>query len=178
MLKDVELYGRGRNDCSREPPVRMRLRSLSLNEPGIRTIMPSPGGWKLRGRKIESATLQWVGWATGIGEGQLPTTINRPTQQAAHACHSIWFTALCDVGTILILDGWRVMIYTRDHGPAHVHLVSPEARIKVWLNCPSGPLEPYEARGVTKATLRRLLETLESNLNRLCSEWRKVHGDL
>ena len=25
----------------------MRFRSLSLNEPGIRTIMPSPGGWKL-----------------------------------------------------------------------------------------------------------------------------------
>jgi hypothetical protein len=67
---------------------------------------------------------------------------------------------------------------TRDHGPAHVHLVSPEARIKVWLNCPSGPLEPYEARGVTKATLRRLLETLEPNLNQFCSEWRKVHGDL
>lgn len=82
------------------------------------------------------------------------------------------------MGTILLLDGWRVMIYTRDHGPAHVHLVSPEARIKVWLNCPNGPLEPYEARGVTKAALRRLLEALEPNLNELCGEWRKVHGDL
>jgi len=35
-----------------------------------------------------------------------------------------------------------------------------------------------EARGVTKASLRRLLEALEPNLNQLCSEWRKVHGDL
>ena len=47
VLKEVELHGRDRNDCRREPPGRMRLKSLSLNEPGIRTIMPSPGGWKL-----------------------------------------------------------------------------------------------------------------------------------
>ena len=81
------------------------------------------------------------------------------------------------MGTLLRLDGWRVMIYTRDHGPAHVHLVSPVARAKVWLNCPGGPLEPYEARGVTRATLRRLLEALEPNLDQFCSEWSKVHGD-
>ena len=82
------------------------------------------------------------------------------------------------MGTILLLDGWRVMIYTRDHGPAHVHLVSSEARVKLWLNRPSGPLEPYEARGITRVTLRRLLENLEPSLNQLCGEWRKVHGDL
>lgn len=82
------------------------------------------------------------------------------------------------MGTILLLDGWRVMIYTRDHRPAHVHLVSAAARVKVWLNCPAGPMAPYEARGVDKAKLRKLLESLESELNRLCSEWRKIHGDL
>ncbi|MBI5921768.1 MAG: DUF4160 domain-containing protein [Betaproteobacteria bacterium] len=79
--------------------------------------------------------------------------------------------------TILLLDGWRVMIYTHDHGPAHVHLISAEARIKVWLNCPAGPLEPYEARGVNRVTIRRLLEALESALNQLCHEWKKIHGD-
>ena len=82
------------------------------------------------------------------------------------------------MGTVLVLDGWRIMIYTRDHGPAHVHVISATGRIKVKLNCPNGPLDPYEARGVNRGTLRKLLESLEVELDRLCSEWRNIHGDL
>jgi len=77
MLKDVELHGRDWNDCCGELPARARLNSVRLDELGTQTIMPSPGGWKLHASKIESASLQRIGRASGSREEQLP----------AKACH-------------------------------------------------------------------------------------------
>jgi len=78
----------------------MRLESLSLNEPGVRTIMPFPGGWELRARNIESATLQWVGWARGsvkgnyrlksTGRSRLPFHMVRGTMQYGNNFASRW----------------------------------------------------------------------------------------
>lgn len=80
------------------------------------------------------------------------------------------------MGTLLMIDGWRVMIYSRDHAPAHVHLVSPDGRAKIALNCPEGPVVPIEARGMSTATLKRAVQSIESELSALCRAWRNVHG--
>ena len=50
------------------------------------------------------------------------------------------------MGTLLRVGNWRVMIYTLDHAPAHVHLVGPEGRAKIALNCPKGPTVPIDCR--------------------------------
>ncbi|MFM9971453.1 MAG: DUF4160 domain-containing protein [Burkholderiales bacterium] len=68
------------------------------------------------------------------------------------------------------------MIYTRDHGPAHVHLVGPDGRAKFALNCPDGPAVLIEARGVDASTLRRALVSIGNELSMLCRTWREIHG--
>ncbi|OYV37212.1 MAG: hypothetical protein B7Z83_05145 [Thiomonas sp. 20-64-5] len=48
--------------------------------------------------------------------------------------------------TLLRVGGWRIMIYTHDHRPAHVHAVSPNGRAKFLLNCADGPVIASDAR--------------------------------
>jgi hypothetical protein len=80
------------------------------------------------------------------------------------------------MGTHLLIDGWRVMIYSRDHAPAHVHLVSPNGRAKIALNCPEGPAVPIEARGIDAGTLKRTLRLIENELSALCRARKDIHG--
>jgi hypothetical protein len=80
------------------------------------------------------------------------------------------------MGTLLTMDGWRIMIYSRDHAPTHVHLVSPNGRAKIALNCPRGPAIPIEVRGIDAVTLKRALRLIESELSELCINWREIHG--
>jgi hypothetical protein len=80
------------------------------------------------------------------------------------------------MGTLLRIDGWRVMIYSLDHPPAHVHLVSPDGRAKIALNCPDGPVVPIEARGIDAGTLKRTLRLIENERLALCHAWRDIHG--
>ena len=68
------------------------------------------------------------------------------------------------------------MIYTHDHAPAHVHLVGPDGRAKIALNCPSGPVVLVDARGIDEGTLRRALTQIEQALSALCENWRLAHG--
>ncbi|WP_420856656.1 DUF4160 domain-containing protein [Sulfuritortus calidifontis] len=68
------------------------------------------------------------------------------------------------------------MIYTHDHPPAHAHLVGPNGRAKVLLNCPSGPPVPLDIRGIDKPTMRRLMEVIAAELSQLCEGWENIHG--
>ncbi|MFZ4536603.1 DUF4160 domain-containing protein [Propionivibrio sp.] len=69
------------------------------------------------------------------------------------------------------------MIYTHDHAPAHVHLVGPDGRAKIALNCPGGPVVLVEARGsIDEGTPRRALTQIEQALSTLCEDWRLIHG--
>lgn len=81
------------------------------------------------------------------------------------------------MGTVLRIGGWRVMIYTLDHAPAHVHLVGPEGRAKIALNCPAGPAIPINIRGIDAATVKSALVVIEKELAVLCRTWRSMHGD-
>jgi hypothetical protein len=71
---------------------------------------------------------------------------------------------------------WRIMIYSLDHPPPHVHVVGPDGRAKVALNCPHGPAIPIDARGIDRGTLRRIVEQIEKDHARLCSAWDAMHG--
>ena len=80
------------------------------------------------------------------------------------------------MGTVLRIGAWRVLIYTQDHRPSHVHVVSGAGRAKILLNCPVGPAVPEHARGMDAAILRRLVREIEIELTRLCNAWRETHG--
>jgi hypothetical protein len=68
------------------------------------------------------------------------------------------------------------MIYTLDHGPAHIHFVGPDGRAKAWLNCPNGPLQLDDAIGVDAKMLRQLVETATPEIQKFCKAWEKIHG--
>lgn len=80
------------------------------------------------------------------------------------------------MGTVFRMGSWRVLIYTHDHAPAHVHLVGPEGRAKIALNCPNGPVVPIEARGVDAGTLREALPLIDVELAVPCATWSSMHG--
>lgn len=79
--------------------------------------------------------------------------------------------------TVLRLDGLRVMIYTNDHRPAHVHVISSVGEAVFVLNCPKGPPELRERYGVTLRTLNDIQRELAQHLLVLCPKWREIHGD-
>lgn len=80
------------------------------------------------------------------------------------------------MGTLLRIGAWRVMIYTLDHAPAHVHLVGPKGRAKIALNCPDGPALPIDVRGIDSAELKEIVRTVQQRLPELCLAWRMTHG--
>jgi hypothetical protein len=80
------------------------------------------------------------------------------------------------MGTILRLGSYRVMIYTDDHRPAHIHARGPDGEIVFWLNCPKGPIELRSAdRKVSEEDIRKLAKFVKANIGVLCAEWRRTH---
>jgi hypothetical protein len=68
-----------------------------------------------------------------------------------------------------------VVIYPRDHRPAHVH-VGGGGRAAVFnLRRPSGPPELRESYGFGRADITRIAETLAASLSTLCLECERVH---
>lgn len=80
------------------------------------------------------------------------------------------------MSTLLRVGPWRVMIYVKDHGPAHVHVVGPDGRARIALNCPDGPPIPIDARGMDAIIVKRIVEVIIPEVRRLCKVWRTIHG--
>ena len=80
--------------------------------------------------------------------------------------------------TVLRLGGLRVMIYTDDHGPAHVHVVGPEGRAVFLLNCPDGPPTSRGPATMSREVATRAGRELAAHTAALCAHWRTIHGDL
>jgi Domain of unknown function (DUF4160) len=77
---------------------------------------------------------------------------------------------------------YRVVIYSNDHRPAHVHVIrgkgKGETEAVFNLHCPLGPPELREVdEGVATRELKGILEWLAEALGGLCISWSKIHGD-
>lgn len=79
--------------------------------------------------------------------------------------------------TILRMDGLRVVIYSNDHRPAHVHVIGSEGEAVFFLNCPDGPPGLRERYGFKRTEVGRIQDALVGVLATLCTEWRKLHGN-
>lgn len=71
--------------------------------------------------------------------------------------------------------GFRFVIYTSDHEPAHVHITGP-GQAKVNLLGPGGMPELVFSVGIKRADLRRLLAEVASRRDVFLEEWRRIHG--
>ena len=78
---------------------------------------------------------------------------------------------------VLQASGFDVIIRFNDHRPAHVHVRGGGKQASFYLNCPDGPPSPRENFGASRAELNGVLAALAGELNHLCEEWNRIHGD-
>lgn len=79
--------------------------------------------------------------------------------------------------TVLRFGRARVMIYTNDHRPAHIHVRKGRQQAVFELNYPRGPVSLRENYGFPFRELNRLAHSLSAHVQALCAAWRAIHGD-
>ena len=71
--------------------------------------------------------------------------------------------------------GFRFVIYTDDHEPAHVHIVG-SGLAKVHLLGSDGWPEVIEVRGIKRSDMRRLYAEIVERRDKFLAEWERIHG--
>jgi hypothetical protein len=77
--------------------------------------------------------------------------------------------------TVLRAEGLRVVIFTNDHEPAHVHVFGG-GEAKINLRGAGGPPELVWADGMTRTEVRRALRIVAENQALLLARWENIHG--
>jgi len=75
------------------------------------------------------------------------------------------------------IDGLRVVIWSNDHRPAHVHVKGTDDEAVFNLNCPDGPPELRERFGFQLPEVNRIETALGEVIPALCEKWSEIHGD-
>jgi len=71
--------------------------------------------------------------------------------------------------------GFRFVIYTLDHDPAHVHVTGP-GQAKINLLGPNGAPEVVYSVGISRSEMRRILDEAAEHQERFLKEWERIHG--
>ena len=71
--------------------------------------------------------------------------------------------------------GFRIVIYTADHDPAHVHITGA-GQAKVNLVGPGGKPELVSVVGIKQSDMRRLMSEIEDRRDEFLQEWERIHG--
>jgi len=71
--------------------------------------------------------------------------------------------------------GFRFVIYTLDHEPAHVHVTGP-GQAKINLLGADGTPEIVFSIGIKRADMRRLLAEVTARREDFLGEWERIHG--
>lgn len=77
--------------------------------------------------------------------------------------------------TVLRLGSLRVVIYTNDHRPAHVHVIGQGHKAIFDLNCPDGLPSLRQNIGFPEHQVRDIRANLGKQLTKLCEAWREIH---
>lgn len=71
--------------------------------------------------------------------------------------------------------GFRFVIYTLDHEPAHVHITGP-GQAKINLIGPDGMPELVYSVGIKRSDMRRLMGEAIAYRDHFLKEWERIHG--
>jgi hypothetical protein len=71
--------------------------------------------------------------------------------------------------------GFRFVIYTADHEPAHVHITGA-GQAKINLLGPDDDPEIVSSVGIKRSDLRRLVAEVKDRRNHFLEEWERIHG--
>jgi hypothetical protein len=77
--------------------------------------------------------------------------------------------------TVLRAHGLRVVIFTNDHDPAHVHVFG-DGEAKINLLGADGAPELVWAEGMSRGDIRRALRLVADELTTLLARWEEIHG--
>lgn len=70
--------------------------------------------------------------------------------------------------------GFRFVIYTADHEPAHVHITGP-GQAKINLLGPAGEPEIVWTIGINRSDLRRRIEEVSARRSHFLQVWERIH---
>ena len=71
--------------------------------------------------------------------------------------------------------GYRFVIYTLDHEPAHVHITGA-GQAKINLLGPDGMPELVSSVGIKRSDMRRLFAEVVERRDELLKAWERIHG--
>ena len=71
--------------------------------------------------------------------------------------------------------GFRFVIYTLDHEPAHVHITGA-GQAKVNLLGADGKPEVVSRIGIKRSDMRRLMDQMAEHQAHFLAEWERIHG--
>ena len=71
--------------------------------------------------------------------------------------------------------GFRFVIYTFDHEPAHVHITGA-GQAKINLIGAGGKPETVYSIGIKRSDMRRLMGQVAEHQAHFLAEWEKIHG--
>lgn len=72
--------------------------------------------------------------------------------------------------------GYRFVIHTDDHEPAHVHVIGA-GELKVTIRGMGGLPEIVSAVGVKMRDRRRIMDVVRDRQDALLAAWRAIHGE-
>lgn len=77
--------------------------------------------------------------------------------------------------TVLRAHGLRVVIFTNDHDPAHVHVFG-DGEAKINLLGAGGAPELVWAEGLSRGDIRRAVRLVAEERTTLLARWEEIHG--
>ncbi|KQT31287.1 hypothetical protein ASG29_15090 [Sphingomonas sp. Leaf412] len=72
--------------------------------------------------------------------------------------------------------GCRFIVYLDDHLPAHVHVVQGRDEAKIAIGLATEDPSVIWNRGLTAATLRRVMREMKAQQATLRAKWTEIHG--
>lgn len=79
------------------------------------------------------------------------------------------------MGVIHRAYGFRFVIYTTDHEPAHIHITGT-GQAKVNLSGPNDRPRLVYSIGIKQSDMRRLMSEVEERRDAFLKEWERIHG--
>lgn len=77
--------------------------------------------------------------------------------------------------TIYRAHGLRIVIFTNDHEPAHVHVFG-DGELKINLVGPDGIPALVWAQGMKVNDVRRAVQIVANQQDAFLAKWREIHG--
>lgn len=77
--------------------------------------------------------------------------------------------------TVFRASGLRIIIFTDDHEPAHVHVFG-DGHAKINLRGVNGFPELISVEGMTRAEIRRAMRIVIEQQGLLLAKWDEIHG--